>query len=597
MKQTDVERRLKESFERATPDVWEGILSGCAQQQKGKVIPMTTTIKTKKNRRFVPALAGIAAALVLVAGGFFGFGQYQKAYAVDSVIALDVNPSVELEVSQTERVLSAQALNEDAQVILSGLDLEGSNLNVAVHAIIGSMVTNGYIDELANSILISVENDDAQRGAELQQRLTQEVETILSDAAVDGAVLSQTVTATQEVQDLANDYGISQGKAQLILNLVAANPQYTVADLVGRTINELNLLASAGGSLGDVSATGSASDLSYIGQDAALEKACAHAGVSVSSVTLHKCEFDWEDGAMVYELEFYVGNVEYEYDINATTGAVVKSSRDDHGASSSGGATGTDIGGDAALQKAYDHAGVSASAATVREMKRDYDDGRAVYDIEFHAAGVKYEYEIDAYTGAVVKYESETISSGNAGGNTGSNGGGSTNGNGGSGTNYIGSSAALQKAYDHAGVSASNVFDVESDFDWDDGRAVYEIEFQCGATEYEYEIDAVTGAVITYEMDTDDDYVANTGSTGSTGGASRMTADQAKSAACTHAGVSSASVTWTKCELDEDDGRYCYELEFCYNGTEYEYEIGAASGAVYSSEQDHCDDGHRHGHS
>ena len=592
MKQTDVERRLKESFERATPDVWEGILSGCAQQQKGKVIPMTTTIKTKHNRRFVPALAGIAAALVLVAGGFFGFGQYQKAYAVDSVIALDVNPSVELEVSQTERVLSAQALNEDAQVILSGLDLEGSNLNVAVHAIIGSMVTNGYIDELANSILISVENDDAQRGAELQQRLTQEVETILSDAAVDGAVLSQTVTATQEVQDLANDYGISQGKAQLILNLVAANPQYTVTDLVGRTINELNLLASAGGSLGDVSATGSASDLSYIGQDAALEKACTHAGVSVSSVTLHKCEFDWEDGAMVYELEFYVGNVEYEYDINATTGAVVKSSRDDHGASSSGGATGTDIGGDAALQKAYDHAGVSASAATVREMKRDYDDGRAVYDIEFHAAGVKYEYEIDAYTGAVVKYESETISSGNAGGNTGSNGGGSTNGNGGSGTNYIGSSAALQKAYDHAGVSASNVFDVESDFDWDDGRAVYEIEFQCGATEYEYEIDAVTGAVITYEMDTDDDYVANTGSA-----SSRITADQAKSAACTHAGVSSASVTWTKCELDEDDGRWCYELEFCCNGTEYEYEIDAASGAVYSCERDHCDDGHHHGHS
>ena len=52
--------------------------------------------------------------------------------------------------------------------------------------------------------------------------------------------------------------------------------------------------------------------------------ALSHAGVGAATFT--KVELDTEDGIKVYEIEFKVGNVEYEYDINASNGAIIKSS-------------------------------------------------------------------------------------------------------------------------------------------------------------------------------------------------------------------------------------------------------------------------------
>ena len=60
----------------------------------------------------------------------------------------------------------------------------------------------------------------------------------------------------------------------------------------------------------------------------------------------------------------------------------------------------------------------------------------------------------------------------------------------------------------------------------------------------------------------------------------------AKSAALSHAGLSASAVTGFQCELDEDDGRYRYEIEFRANGMEYEYEIDAATGTVLKAEMD-----------
>ena len=57
--------------------------------------------------------------------------------------------------------------------------------------------------------------------------------------------------------------------------------------------------------------------------------------------------------------------------------------------------------------------------------------------------------------------------------------------------------------------------------------------------------------------------------------------ERAKQIAVSHAGVSGAS--FTKVELDTDDGIAVYEIEFKVGNTEYDYEINAASGAIISS--------------
>ena len=163
--------------------------------------------------------------------------------------------------------------------------------------------------------------------------------------------------------------------------------------------------------------------------EAAESAAFAHAGLDASQVTMGEVDFDYEDGRMVYELEFYANGAEYEYDIDASTGAVVKSSQEGgrtqtgSGAGSGGasgnvssgagsgtaqsgaGGTSADIGREAALATALNHAGVSQDQVYGLEVKQEYDDGRLEYEIEFKTGGWEYEYTISAADGTILDYE------------------------------------------------------------------------------------------------------------------------------------------------------------------------------------------------
>lgn len=78
----------------------------------------------------------------------------------------------------------------------------------------------------------------------------------------------------------------------------------------------------------------SASDVYYgaaqqdIGVEQAKAIALRHAGVTEEQVRMKKQKMDYEHGVKVYEIEFYVGNVEYEYDIKADTGEILKFSKE-----------------------------------------------------------------------------------------------------------------------------------------------------------------------------------------------------------------------------------------------------------------------------
>lgn len=147
------------------------------------------------------------------------------------------------------------------------------------------------------------------------------------------------------------------------------------------------------------------------------------------------------------------------------------------------------IGEAKAKEIALSHAGLSAGKATFLELKLDREDGRMVYEVEFYSGNKEYDYEIDAVTGTIVGYdydiENYTIpSSGNSGTSSG---------------NYI----TREKAQQLAQAKAPNATLVKLEFDFDDGRAVYEGELREGRTEYEFEIDAATGNFIKWEQDRD----------------------------------------------------------------------------------------------
>ena len=134
-----------------------------------------------------------------------------------------------------------------------------------------------------------------------------------------------------EMEKLAKQYNISEGKAELINRIVKAEMKdskgnvYTFESLSKLSINELNvLLNSKNVVLNNVISTGNASETGLIGQEKAKEIAFTKAGVTATTVSELEVELDCDDGVLVYEVEFRSGNNEYEYDIHAKDGTIVK---------------------------------------------------------------------------------------------------------------------------------------------------------------------------------------------------------------------------------------------------------------------------------
>ena len=144
----------------------------------------------------------------------------------------------------------------------------------------------------------------------------------------------------------------------------------------------------------------------------------------------------------------------------------------------------------------------------------------------------------------------------------------------------IGSEKAKSIALNHAGVTSSTAKFVKVERDRDDGRLLYEVEFYAGNKEYDYEILASDGTILSYDADIEGYYIPSSSSSSNIG------AEKAKQIALQHAGLSASDVNFVKVEFDYDDGRAEYEIEFYHNFREYEYTIDAASGTILEAERD-----------
>lgn len=140
----------------------------------------------------------------------------------------------------------------------------------------------------------------------------------------------------------------------------------------------------------------------------------------------------------------------------------------------------------------------------------------------------------------------------------------------------IGEAKAREIALEHAGLAEADVTFVKVRLDRDDGRLDYDVDFYSGNTEYDYEIDAATGEIVSFDSEIDDfDIPAQTQQSGTV-----ISLEQAKEAALKAAGLDAANVKWIGEEFDRDDGRSVYELECISGEMEYDFEINAADGTV-----------------
>jgi uncharacterized membrane protein YkoI len=262
--------------------------------------------------------------------------------------------------------------------------------------------------------------------------------------------------------------------------------------------------------------SGQAASGEYLGEDKAKSIALRHAGVDEASLRSLKIEIEDDKGRMIYEVKFHNNHAEYEYEIDAASGTILKYNEIKGGIStsfsntldeplkqtpealtrSSNAASGF-ISADQAKIIALNHAGLSESGVTVVKNTRYDKQGKVLYDIEFLTNITAYSYEVNAVTGDIIAYYLDNLH------NSAPETSRSTGLSSGNSVQYIGMDAAKRVALNHAETIESAVKKYDSKPDKKDGRRVYEIKFVHAGREYNYQVDAFTGEIVYYESKRD----------------------------------------------------------------------------------------------
>ena len=156
-------------------------------------------------------------------------------------------------------------------------------------------------------------------------------------------------------------------------------------------------------------------------------------------------------------------------------------------------------------------------------------------------------------------------------------------------TDKISIEEAKNIALKHANLTSDKVSFIKVESDLDNGIEKYDIEFYYENTEYDYEINAVTGEIIEYDYDVENYNITNNENTGNNKSLNetvKISIEQAKEIALKHANLTANEVTFGNIELDSDDGVQKYDIKFYNNNIEYDYEIDANTGDIVSYERE-----------
>ncbi len=148
----------------------------------------------------------------------------------------------------------------------------------------------------------------------------------------DAGVLEEEVTLTAEKSDYEDGFPVHEFKF-FIDNIKYEYEIYAGTGDIHSKSYEIDVNAVINGETGTsvsgktgnaLSATPKKSDDGYIGEEAAKAIALEYAKLSEADVRFVKARLDRDDGRFVYEVKFYAGNLEYEFDIDACSGDVLE---------------------------------------------------------------------------------------------------------------------------------------------------------------------------------------------------------------------------------------------------------------------------------
>ncbi len=151
-----------------------------------------------------------------------------------SYVLLKINPEVELGVDAENIVREVTPLNEDADVLLSDMELLGKPIEDAAEEIIDSTVEIG---QLQNTIELTVMNALEETRLQLENKIKTKIEARIQEKNYNATLTVKGVT--EEMKESADNYDISYGKILLISKAIEMNSDLIESDLVNKDIKDI----------------------------------------------------------------------------------------------------------------------------------------------------------------------------------------------------------------------------------------------------------------------------------------------------------------------------------------------------------------------
>lgn len=471
----DIEKRIRKEAKNVTPEVWDEVQKDI-KNGKGKVVDMPVN---KRKGKLINLISTIAAAFVLISITAYAITNYDRIDKnVASNIYIEVNPQIELSLNAYNKVLNATAKNAEGKKVLGTMEFEGSQLEVALNAILGSMLKNGYLTAESNTVLISVENEDRLKTEQIQKDLLKTVsQPINNDFKV--AAIVQKAKYDDELKNTADSLHITSGKAEFIEFMQKNGVKATKEDLAKLSVHELNLIFQSSKThdvyeyinqddydiYGGLGYKGIAKDTKYITIDKVKEIVFKDAGVTEKEIRDFEAELDFDYGKMVYEVEFEKGNTEYDYLLDATSGGIMTSLNKKPNFGKNENSSKPSVSSAPSVSSkptASSKPSVSSKPTESKASSKPAASSESVSSVSQNNTS----YNIDA---------------------------------------IIAPEKALEYARIHAGVDKNAIREPDVEIDMERGEPYhYDVEFEANGYEYDYEIDAISGKVIKSEKDTDD---------------------------------------------------------------------------------------------
>ena len=222
-------------------------IKAAAHMTVGSEIDFNQPAGNVKITRLMTRVSAIAAAALFVIG--IGYGAYSYAMPY-SYIDVDINPSIELTTNIYDRIIKAEALNDDGKKLLSNSNLKNTRLDRGVTQLLNAAVEQGYLkngievpgvdeneDVIENAVIFTVSSEDGRKSGELKKELTAVATREFEKGSVDSEVLVGEASVKQ--RDDARKLGVTPGKLALIDGVMEAEPELKIEELKKAAVKDL----------------------------------------------------------------------------------------------------------------------------------------------------------------------------------------------------------------------------------------------------------------------------------------------------------------------------------------------------------------------